>query len=166
MTKANHKDFKEDSNNKTTFLPFISLFLEGKLDEDLVKDQLETLLIAGYEPTTSTIANTILILAMHPSIQDQVFDELRSIYESPNGETTYEHIQKMHLLNRVINEVLRLCPPAHYLERSSTVDIPISNCVIPKGTMFLTMFYTLHRVWQQENIQFIRISYKKSFQSL
>ncbi|XP_055321750.1 cytochrome P450 4c3-like [Sitodiplosis mosellana] len=145
LDEDNDNGFENLSTNKKRHLPIIPLYVEGKLSEDLVKDQIEAFLIAGYETSSNTVAYTVLVLAMHPQIQEQVFNELRSIFDTPDEQTTYDHIQKMHLLDRVIKETMRLCPTAPFIERTSSTDVQISDCVIPKNTFIVTMFYTLHR---------------------
>lgn len=91
-------------------LPIIPLFIEGKLNEEMVKSQIEILLLAGFDTTSTTLSYVTLMLAIHPHIQDQVFDELHSIYQTQDEETTYEHILKMNVLDRVIKETMRLFP--------------------------------------------------------
>lgn len=102
--------------------------------------------VASFKSTGATFAYAILLLAMHPSIQHEVFIELQSIYESQDENTTYEHINKLQLLNRIIKETLRLFPAAPFIARTATVDTPISNCIIPKDTYILVSLFTLHRV--------------------
>lgn len=55
------------------------LFYTGKFPDQLVKEQIETVLIAGNETSALTLSYTILLLAMHPDIQDQLYDELRLV---------------------------------------------------------------------------------------
>lgn len=38
-----------EAQSKKPHLPFLSLFFEGKLSEEMVKQQFETLLMAGFE---------------------------------------------------------------------------------------------------------------------
>lgn len=142
---------REDSTTHDNFpkkaeLPFISLFIEGKLSEDVLKQQIEIMLDVGHETTGTTTAYVILMLAIHQKIQEQVFNEIYSIFDTQDEETTYEHIQKLHLLDRVIKETLRLCPVAPFSDRFTTADVPISNCVLPKNTFILMSYFTLHRV--------------------
>lgn len=132
--------------SKRTELPFIPLFIEGKLGEEEVKQQIEIMLNVGHETTGSTTAYVILMLAMHQNIQKQVFAELQSVFDSQDEETTYEHIQKMQILDRVIKETMRLFPVGPVLERIATGDVPISNCVLPKSSCIIISFFTLHRV--------------------
>lgn len=127
-------------------MPFIPLFIEGKLGEEEVKQQIEIMLNVGHETTGSSTAYIILMLAMHPNIQEQVFAELQSVFDSQDEETTFEHMQKMQLLDRVIKETMRLFPVGPVLERIATADIPISNCVLPKNSCIIISFFTLHRV--------------------
>ncbi|XP_031632667.1 cytochrome P450 4C1-like isoform X2 [Contarinia nasturtii] len=131
-------------------LSFIPLYIEGKMSEELVKQQIESFLIAGYETTGSATAFAILALAMHPHIQEQVFDELRLVYESQDEETTNEHIQKLHLLDRVIKETLRLFPTVPNILRSTSDMVSISDCTLPKDTSVILSIFTMHRrkdVW-------------------
>lgn len=137
-------DFEYES--KKPQLPILSLYFEGKLTEEMVKQQFETLLMAGFETTASAISFAILMVAMHQDIQEQAFNELRSVYDSQDEETTYEHIQKLHLLDRILKESMRIFPIAYLIGRTPTADIPLSNCVIPKGIKITILIYTMHRV--------------------
>lgn len=128
--------------------PFIGSYIQGKFSEDLMKQQIETMLNGGFETSGRAIAYVILMLAIHPNIQEQVFAELRSVFDTPDEETTYEHLQKLPLLDRVIKETMRLFPVAPFIERVSSAEVPISNCVLPKNTYISISFFTLHRVLQ------------------
>lgn len=138
------------AENNNTFgksdCPLIPLYVKGELSEELVKQQIDVLLVAGHETTASTIAYAILMLAMHPNIQEQVFNELHSIYETQSQETNYEVMQKCELLDRVIKETMRLFPVVFAFLRTPTADIPLKSCVIPKGVTIAVPIYTLHRV--------------------
>lgn len=55
------------------------LFFSGKFSAELVKEQIETVLIAGNETSALTLSYTILLLAMYPEIQDRLYTELRTV---------------------------------------------------------------------------------------
>lgn len=145
---ANNNDEFDGSDNsyKKTEFPLISLCADGKINEELVKQNIDILFIGGHETTASTIAYAILMLAMHPNIQDQVYDELHSMYDTQDQETTYELMPKFEILNRVIKETLRLFPSVYFFSRTSAVDVPLSSCIIPKGSTIGLPIYTMHRV--------------------
>lgn len=127
-------------------LPIIPLFVEGKLGEEMVKQQIEIILLAGHDTTATTAVHTILMLAIHPQIQEQLVDELHSVFDAQDEATTYEHMQKLHHLDRVIKETMRLFPVAPFIERTATADVPISNCILPKNSLIPLSFYTMHRI--------------------
>ena len=147
LAKGNIESRKNDANiTVRNENPFIGPYIEGKFSEDVLKQQIESILIAAFDSTGSTTAYAILMLAMHPNIQEQVFDELHSVFDAQDEETTYEHIQKMHLLDRVIKETMRLFPFGPFIERVSTAEVAISNCSLPKNTNISLSIFTLHRV--------------------
>lgn len=83
---------------------------------------------------------------MYPDIQEKVFEELRSVFESQDEEMSYEHIQKLPYLDRVIKEGMRVLPVVPFMMRTATADTQISNCVIPKEAFILMSIFNLHRV--------------------
>lgn len=137
----------EDEQKNADF-PLIPLYVDGKLNEELVKQQIDILLEAAHETTTSTMAYSILLLAMHPNIQEQVFNELHSVHDTQNQEATYDIMQKYELLDCVIKETMRLFPAAYAVSRTPSADIPLKYYVIPKGVTIVLSLYTLHRVTQ------------------
>lgn len=112
----------------------------------MVKQQIETLLMAGFETSASAVSFAILMIAMHQEIQEEAFEELRSIYVSQDEETTFKHIQKLHVLDRILKESMRLFPIGYLIGRTPTADIPLSSCVIPKGIKITILIFSMHRV--------------------
>lgn len=51
-----------------------------------------------------------MLLATHPDIQEKVYEELREVFYSEDVDISYENLNKLDLLERVIKESLRLCP--------------------------------------------------------
>lgn len=131
---------------KNAHLPFSSLYNDRNLTDVVIKQQIETLLIAGYETSAMTISFSILMLAMHSNVQEQVFKELHSIYDTQHEETTHLHMTELDILDRVIKETMRLFPPASMIGRTSTADFPLSNGIIPNGATIVMSIFTLHRV--------------------
>lgn len=86
------------------------------------------------------------MIAMHPDIQEQIINEMHPVYGSQDEETTYEHLQELRLLDRVLKESMRLFPIAYVIGRTPTADVPVSNCVIPEGIKITVIIYTMHRV--------------------
>lgn len=143
--EANNDFGNLDEKTPKSDFPLMPLYADGQFTEQMVQEQVDILLF-GHETTATALAYAILMLAIHPNIQQQVFDELHSKYDAQEQETTYEKMQSFELLDRVIKETTRLFPSVFLFSRTPSVDIPLKNCVIPKGVNVLLPVYTLHRV--------------------
>lgn len=105
----NHRKISDDSEEtyKTPQVLIDQLFelhFNGKLDDKIIRDQVETIVIAGNETTALSLSYIILLLAMYPPVQEKVYEELQTVFESQNEEATYEHIQRLTYLDCVIKE--------------------------------------------------------------
>lgn len=107
---------------------------------------METIVIAGNETTALSLSYIILLLAMHPDVQDKVYDELHEVFDEQDEIMTYEHIQRLTYFDRVIKEGLRLLPVVPFIMRTATADTQISNCIVPKDAFILMSLFNLHRV--------------------
>lgn len=148
----NKKSAVENVNDESFKKPqilvdlLLDLIQSGKIDEKTALDEIETILIAGNETTALAVSFVILILAMHPEIQENVYDELRTVYNSQDEDTTNEHFQKLSYLDRVIKETLRLYPVGPFMIRKAMADIQLSKCTVPKNTYITLSLFNLHRV--------------------
>lgn len=79
-----------------------------KLSNTELNDQILTLLFAGHETLTSSIATFCLQMALHPEICDRLRTEVQSFKDQP---LTLERIKAMTYLETVLQEVLRVTPP-------------------------------------------------------
>lgn len=123
----------------------LQLYYDGHFEERIVKEQIETVIIAGNETSALTISYVILLLAMHPDIQERLYDELRSVYETQTENTIYEHIQKLPYLDSVLKEGMRLFPVAPFIVRTVCADTQLSNCTVPKDAIIMMSLFNLHR---------------------
>lgn len=122
------------------------LFFSGKFSDQIVKEQIETVLIAGNETSALTLSYTILLLAMYPEIQERLYEELRANYDTQDEDTPYEKIPYLPYLDCVLKEGMRLFPVAPFIVRTATADTPISNCIIPKNAIIMMSIFNLQRV--------------------
>lgn len=139
----------EDDSYKTPQILINQLFrllFAGQFDEQTVKEQLETILISGSETSALSVSYIILMLAMHPEIQERLYDELHSLYTAQDEETTYEHMQRLTYMEQIIKETLRLFPVGPFIVRRTNADVTISNCTVPKNSYIALSIFNLHRV--------------------
>lgn len=118
---------------------------EGKFDRQEVYEEMETIILASADTTSTALSVSILMLAIHQEYQDGVVDELRSIFSSVDEPVTRDHLSRMKFMELIIKETLRLFPVAPFLGREATDDIPLDGSVIPKGTQLILDVFNTHR---------------------
>jgi cytochrome P450 len=62
-----------------------------------------TFLLAGYETSGSTMTFALYELALHPEIQQSLRAEIMQVLSKHDGKLTYEGIQNMSYLDRVVS---------------------------------------------------------------
>ncbi|KMQ96692.1 cytochrome p450 4c1 [Lasius niger] len=102
---------------------------DGKtLTEKNIRDEVNTILVAGSDTTAVTVNFAIFILANFPEIQEKVYEELSEIYDIEDLNSApikYEDLQHMDYLSRVIKETMRLFPIVACVVRHLKEDLKI-----------------------------------------
>ena len=106
-------------------------------------DEIKILFIAGHETTANAMTFTLHLLGNHPEIQQKILDELIEI-ESQTDDII-EQLQKLTFANAVINESMRLYPPAWITDRENIEDDELLGYHIKEKTLIGVSFYELHR---------------------
>ncbi len=116
------------------------------MDDDLIRDQLLTMLIAGHDTSTALLSWTLYLLGKHPDSLHQVQAELDAVLgsQAPTAETVIE----LRYLEQVIEESLRLYPPIHLGSRVAAEDLDFQGHTIPSGTRVMYSIYLTHRMKQ------------------
>ncbi|KAL2713217.1 cytochrome P450 4C1-like isoform X1 [Vespula squamosa] len=149
--KINRKLTEENSENPRVFLDllFESSHEEEEYSKQDIRDEINTMIIAGSDTITTTISFVLLMLATFPDIQNEVYEELNQMYNSSDPKHVpilHDDIKNMKLLDRVIKETLRLFPIGPIIGRKVTKDITVEkNLTIPKGSSLIFWVYKLHR---------------------
>jgi len=115
---------------------------EGMSVNQLV-DEIKILFIAGHETTANALTFTLHLLGRNPEIQERIFNEITEI-EAQTSDIV-EQLQGMTYTNAVLNEAMRLYPPAWITDRQNVEDDIIVDYSIKKGTLIGVSFYELHR---------------------
>lgn len=87
-------------------------------------------------------------MSKNPIIQKRLKNEIKEVFETNNGELTYEAVKNMKYLEMVFLEISRLYPPLPYLERRCNKDYsmePFSDFVIRKGTPVIIPICSIQR---------------------
>ncbi len=103
---------------------------EGLSDRE-IRDDLVTLVLAGHETTATTLAWVVDLLLHHP----QAYERVRS--EAQSGETAFTEA--------VINETLRLWPPAPITGRMTTGRYQLGDYTLEPGTRIVLLLDAVNR---------------------
>ncbi|EJG00588.1 cytochrome P450 [Flavobacterium sp. F52] len=115
---------------------------EGMSVEQLI-DEIKILFIAGHETTANALTFTLQLLGSHLDVQQKVFEEILKV--ESESEDVVEQLQKMTYINAVLNESMRLYPPAWITDRQNVDDDVLGKFTIKKDTLIGVSFYELHR---------------------
>src|SRR5258708_35400705 len=80
-----------------------------------VSDNVLTFLAAGHETTGNALAWLLYLLALSPATEKAVLDELHAALAG--GPIKREHLDQLVVMRAVVNEALRLYPPAPFIGR-------------------------------------------------
>lgn len=116
------------------------------LTEDEALAQCVVFFIGGQDTTSSVIAFTTYLLALHPDVQQRLRDEVDACFEEHGEEPSIDAVSKLKYLNCVISESLRLYPPAIRVERTACEDCVLgeSGLRLRKGTVVTIPVYAMH----------------------
>ena len=112
-------------------------------DDELVRDQLITMFIAGHDTSTAALAWTLYLMGRHPYWLTRACDEVRQIL----GRTppTPDTVDNLDVLDQIVKESLRLYPPIHIGNRFSVQDVELDGYQIPAGTRVMLSYYLVQR---------------------
>jgi cytochrome P450 len=116
--------------------------IEAGLDDERIRDQMLTMLIAGHDTSTALLAWCFALLGQHPQVHERLVAELQAA-----GPETHPH-----LLDEVIKESLRLYPPIHIGNRLLAEEMEFEGTTIPAGErMFYSIYLTQRdpQSWEQ-----------------
>jgi cytochrome P450 len=103
-----------------------------------------SLFAAGYDTSAHTLTWTLLLLALHPEVLDEVAAEVHAV--TAGAPPALEHLPRLGCLDRVVKESMRLLPVAVLLfMRVCAEDAPLGPYTLPKGSTLLLSPVVTHR---------------------
>ncbi|RUP01469.1 hypothetical protein BC936DRAFT_140679, partial [Jimgerdemannia flammicorona] len=129
------------------------------MSDDDLKAQIMTFLAAGHETTSVSTTWCLYLLAQRPDIQAALRAEIAPLFSNLDRAAlpTYDAINSLDLLNRVVKETLRLIPPVPLTTRVNLQDVVLGGYHIPKNTItFIAPAVTQRdeRLWGADALEF------------
>jgi cytochrome P450 len=110
-----------------------------------IRDQVMTLMFAGHDTSTSTLTFMLHELARHPEATRRLCEEQDRVLQ---GETpaALQLEKEMPYLDMVLDEVLRLYPPAWIGPRRAVREFEFGGHTVPKGAYVNYCSWASHRL--------------------
>jgi cytochrome P450 len=110
-----------------------------------IRDQVMTLMFAGHDTSTSTLTFMLHELARHPEAVRRLQEEQDRVLGG--GSPTAQQLEKeMPYLEMVLDEVLRLYPPAWIGPRRAIREFEFGGCTVPRDAYVNYCSWASHRL--------------------
>jgi cytochrome P450 len=113
------------------------------LSDEVLRDEMMTLMLAGHETTAASMAWAIDNMLTHPGVMERARAEVVSVLDgAPAGSA---NAGALKYLEAVINETLRLNPVIPNFARVLKAPTTIGSRELPAGVAIAPCIYLVHR---------------------
>ncbi|CAL5428576.1 unnamed protein product [Camellia sinensis] len=119
-----------------------------RITVETVVDECKAFYFGGHETTTTLLAWSVLLLAIHTDWQEEARKEVLELFgqQPPNAEG----IPRMKKMNMIINESLRLYPPIITMTRKVQRKVKLGQFILPANINVTILTLALHldpQIW-------------------
>jgi unspecific monooxygenase len=121
---------------------------EAFTDEQL-GDQVATMILAGHETTATALFWSLYLLALDPATQEQLAAEVQGATSTAEFD-----VEALKFTRAVIDETMRLYPPAYLIARAAAAPDTIAGMAVKKNDVVMIAPWLLHRhekLWRDPN---------------
>jgi len=124
-----------------------------RLSDDDIRANMLAFLIAGHETTALALTFALHALATHPDVQDRLAAELDAELDGRPGA---DDLAGLDVLDRVVDETLRLYPPAYTVFREPTEPVVLGGYRVEAGANLTLPQFVVHRDerWYDDPLSF------------
>jgi cytochrome P450 len=124
----------------------------GMSQEQLI-DEILILFVAGHETTSNALTFASQLLAQHPEVQENIFNEVQKAMVSTTD--LMEILKACAYTKNVVEETLRMYPPAYFIDRISIEADTFEGMNVPKNSNLLFSVLQIHNdvsFWEQPEL--------------
>eukprot|EP01018_Ginkgo_biloba_P037355 Gb_13160 [translate_table: standard] len=128
--------------------------LSMTLDE--IIDECKTFYFAGHETSSNLLTWAMILLGMHQDWQERGRREVMEVCGKdvyPDADT----VNRLKIVGMILNEALRLYPPAVMLYRQTNKSVKLGKLTIPAGMQFVLPVLAIHHdpaFWGEDASEF------------
>jgi cytochrome P450 len=117
---------------------------DGKLSDEQLVGHTALLFGAAHLTTAHTLSWTLFLLAQHPSIMKQVWDEISA--KVKGDSPTLEEVPQLSIMERVLKESMRILPASGYSQRMCAEDVELGPLHLQRGTAVIFSQFITHHI--------------------
>lgn len=114
-----------------------------RMNDEQLRDEVMTMFFAGHETTGLALTWTWYLLAQHSEIEKRLREEVEGVLQ--DRVSTIDDLSSLIYTKMVIQEAMRLYPPAWVISRAAIRDDEIGGYRIPANSALLLSPYLTHR---------------------
>lgn len=113
------------------------------MNDRQLRDEVMTLMLAGHETTANALTWTLYLISQHPQVQARLEGEVDQLL---GGEPpSFEDVGRLQYTTMVLEEAMRLYPPAYAVTRTAADEDIVGGMRIEKGALISLSAYLTHR---------------------
>jgi cytochrome P450 len=114
-----------------------------RMTDSQLRDEAMTMFLAGHETTASALSWTLMLLSRHPEARRRLAEELDDVLGG--GPPSLDDLPRLAYTGQVLDEAMRLYPPAWLFARQTSEPVQIGGCAIEDDSAVLIAPYAVHR---------------------
>jgi cytochrome P450 len=123
------------------------------MDPRELRDQVVTIFMAGHETTAQALTWTWYLLSQHPAEEATFHAELERVLGG--RAPRFEDLARLRYTRMVLEESMRLYPPAHTMSREALAEDEIEGHRVAKGSVVSIVPWVIHRhrlLWDRPEV--------------
>ncbi|WP_223034708.1 cytochrome P450 [Hanstruepera marina] len=145
---------------QTIYNDLLDVLLDARYDDgsamsmEQLIDEILVLFVAGHETTANALSFTVQLLAHNPEWQNKIRKQYQTILND-NKDDIMAAILQSQFAKQVIEESLRLYPPAYFIDRVNIEEDSYNGFHFNKGSNLLFSIFEIHRheaLWERPNV--------------
>lgn len=116
---------------------------DGGMSAEQLRDETMTMFLAGHETTALALTYAFRLLALHPEVAERAQREVRSVLAGRPPRSS--DMAELPYTRAVLDESLRLFPPAWAMAREATRDLEIGEFQCSARDEVIVVPWVMHR---------------------
>jgi cytochrome P450 len=124
-----------------------------RMDDRELRDEVMTFFLAGHETTSLVLAWTWYLLSAHPAVEERLAAEIGDRLEG--RPPAFDDLSRLPYVKMVIEEAMRLYPPAWGISRLALAEDYVGPYRIPPESIVFVIPYVVHRhpaLWDEPDL--------------